>query len=75
MTDLPRGKDETRPRSAFDIFMLGGLEALTTALRRGAPIRDVEELTRLRSRYQGFCEALEHRIKLHGMDDVLEDIE
>ncbi len=76
MTDLPRGKDETRPRSAWAIFILGGFEALTTALRRGNPIRDVDDLQLLAARSSAFCAALDARMKQHGMDEeVLEDFE
>ena len=75
MTDIPRGPDTSTPRSAWAIFMLGGFEALTTALRRGQAIRDVDDLTMLRSRYGAFCAALDARLEAHGMSDLIEDDE
>jgi hypothetical protein len=67
MTDLPRIPGSTTPRSAFDIFMLGGFEALTAALRRGHPIRDIDDLTKLARRFSAFNAALEERLNAHGI--------
>ena len=75
MTDIPRGPDTSTPRSAWAIFMLGGFEALTTALRRGQAIRDVDDLLKLRGRFSAFNAALDARLDAHGMSELIEDDE
>lgn len=75
MTNIPRAPDSSSARSAFDIFMLGGFEALTNALHRGTPIRDVEDLTALRRRYAAFNAALEARLSQHRMEGLLDETE
>ena len=62
MPDLPRANDITRKRSAWDVFVTGGLEALTTALRRGQAFRDVEDLITLQRRFSAFSAALDERL-------------
>lgn len=62
MPDLPRATDETRKRSAWDVFITGGFEALTNALRRGHAFRDVEDLKTLQWRFAAFSAALDERL-------------
>lgn len=71
--NLPRAKDATRPRSASSIFLLEGFERLTSALRRGDPFESLDDLITLRNRYSAFCRALEDRLRLQGMDELLEE--
>lgn len=70
---LPRANDITRPRSASSVMLQDGFERLTTALRRGDPFDDLDDLVRLRSRYKAFCAALEDRLRLQGLSEILDD--
>jgi hypothetical protein len=74
-TGIPRGKDTTRPRTAFAIVMLEGFERLTSALRRGDPFSEdaLTDMLALRRRYDAFSETLEARLQAHGMEELLED--
>jgi hypothetical protein len=75
MTALPRANDQTRPRTVFGIFVIEGIERMTMGLRRGDPFsaEAVDDMVTLRRRYAGFCEALDARLRHHGMDDDLID--
>jgi hypothetical protein len=48
MDGLPRVKDTTRPRDAFHLMVLGGIERTTEALRRGDPF-DAQSLADMRA--------------------------
>jgi len=66
MTGLPRAKDETRPRDAFALLYLDGIERLTTALRRGdafsaQALADMQALDR---RWHAFSAALRDRLSV-----------
>lgn len=66
MTGLPRAKDETRPQDTFDLMVLGGIERLTTALRRGDPFSEkaLNEMIALDRRLSAFSAALHNRLPL-----------
>ena len=71
MPALPRHKDTTSPRDAFKVIVLGGLESMTTALRRGDAInaQSVAEIEAVCNRADALRAALESRLA------VLEDEE
>ena len=71
MPGLPRAKDETRPREAFNILILESIERLTMALRRGDPFtaQGLADMQALERRLSAFRDALEIRTS------VLEDNE
>lgn len=64
MSGLPRAKDETRPQDAFAIMVLGGIERLTTSLRRGDPFSEkaLNEMLALDRRLSAFSQALHDRL-------------
>lgn len=66
MTGLPRAKDETRPQDAFSVVMLGGIERLTTSLRRGDPFSEkaLQDMLALDRRLSAFSTALHSRLPL-----------
>lgn len=66
MSGLPRMKDCTRPHDAFTIVMIGGIERLTTALRRGDPFSEkgLQEMLKLDQRLSAFSAALHDRLPL-----------
>lgn len=66
MTDLKAIDRPQRPRSAFDVFIVGGMEALTEALRRGRAFRDVDDLVTLQRRCEAFSAALSDRLEHNG---------
>lgn len=63
MADLKAVERPQRPRSAFDVFVTGGMEALTEALRRGRAFRDVDDLVILQRRCDAFSAALNDRLE------------
>ena len=71
MPALPRHKDQTRPRDAFRLILIEGLERMTTALRRGDPLdaRSVEEIEQVCRRADALQEALHGRLHLVESDD------
>lgn len=75
MTGLPRAADTTRPRTAYGLMVLEGIERLTTALRRGDPFSadGLDDMVQLRRRLDAFGRALDDRLHLQGMTDILED--
>jgi len=72
MNGLPRASDLTRPRTAYGLMVLEGIERLTTALRRGDPFSadGLEDMLQLRRRLEAFGSALDARLQAHG---VIED--
>ena len=63
MPGLPKAPSQTPPRDAFAVMVLGGVENLTHALRRGdafseRALRDMEKLQR---RLEAFSAALNAR--------------
>lgn len=66
VTGLPRAKDETRPQDAFDLMVLGGIERLTTSLRRGDAFSEkaLNEMLALDRRLAAFSAALHNRLPL-----------
>ena len=71
MTGLPRAKDETRAREAFDLLVIDGIERLTTALRRGDAFteRGLRDMEKIRSRLNAFSQALDSRLALVEEDE------
>lgn len=72
MAGLPRVADSRQPREAWDIFVEGGFERLTTALMKGDPFseRGLNQMKRLANRYGAFVNALDARTKpLERKDD------
>jgi hypothetical protein len=69
MTGLRRAKDETRPQDAFALVVLGGVERMTSALRRGDPFSEkaLSDMLALERRLTAFSAALQARLP------VLED--
>ena len=70
MSGLPRAKDETRPQDAFAVMVIGGVERLTYALRRGDPFseRALNDLLALQRRLQAFSDALDARLPVTEED-------
>ena len=66
MTGLPKTRDTTRPREAFNILVLESVERLTMALRRGDAFSDqgLADMQGLRRRLDAFGKALDDRISL-----------
>ena len=64
MSGLPRAKDQTRPRDAFALVVLDGVERMTTALRRGDPFseRALSDMLALDRRLSAFSTALHDRL-------------
>ncbi len=73
MTALPEAPARRTPRSAFAVFITGGMEALTRALIRGDAFDDMEDLIVLHRRCTAFQMALSARIDAAGV--VIEDDE
>lgn len=76
MTGLPRATDTTTHRSVFGLMLLDSFERLTNALRRGDPFSEtaLDDMRKLRSRYGAFADALDARLKFHGLiEDDLSD--
>lgn len=69
MSGLPRSQDTTRPHDAWGLFVLGGVEKMTMALRRGDPFseRALNDMQQLQRRLAAFSDALDARVS------VLED--
>lgn len=63
---LPRAKDQTRPRDTFQIMVLGPVEQMTTALRRGDAFsaQALAEMHELSRRLKAFQRALDDRLSL-----------
>lgn len=70
MKGLARAKDQTRPQDAFALMVLGGVERLTGALRRGEPFseRALNDMLALDRRLAAFSEALKSRLTLTETD-------
>lgn len=70
---IPRGPDTLRPRTAYGLVVLDGIERLTTALRRGDPFSSeaLDDMAQLRRRLEAFAHALEDRLQAHAI--VLEE--
>lgn len=66
MTGLPRANDTTKAQDAFGLVIIGGVERLTTALRRGDPFTEkgLQEMLTLDRRLQAFSDALAARLPL-----------
>lgn len=66
MSGLPRMKDTTRPHDAFSLVLIGGIERLTTSLRRGDPFSEkgLQEMLALQRRLSAFSDALDARLPL-----------
>jgi hypothetical protein len=66
MTGLTRAKDETRPQDAFTVMVLGGIERLTHALRKGDPFSEkaLHDMQALDRRLRAFSDALSARLPL-----------
>jgi len=71
VTTLPEAKTSRRPRSAFAIFIEGGMEALTRALYRGDAFDNMDDLATLHRRCTAFQMALSARVDAAGI--VIED--
>lgn len=73
MTGLPRGADTSRPRDCWQVMVLGGIERLTDALRRGEPFdaQSLSEMNALRMRLSAFDAALSARLR--AAEIVMED--
>jgi hypothetical protein len=74
MAALPRANDQTRPRTVFAIFVLEGIERMTTALRRGDPFsaEAVGDMVALHRRFAAFSDALDARLHSHGMGVLID---
>lgn len=66
MAGLPRAKDTTRPQDAFALVVVGGVERMTTALRRGDPFGEkaLQDMLALQRRLAAFSDALDARMPL-----------
>ena len=66
MTGLPRSKDNSRPREAFNILVLESVERLTHALRRGDAFtaQGLADMQALSRRLSAFKDALDERLEL-----------
>ena len=66
MSGLPRMKDTTRPQDAFALVLIGGVERLTTALRRGDPFSEkaLQDMLQLQRRLSAFSDALDDRMPM-----------
>lgn len=66
MSGLPRAKDVTRAHDAFTLVLIGGVERMTTALRRGDPFSEkgLQEMLQLQRRLGAFSDALDARLPL-----------
>ena len=73
MTALPEAKTARKPRSAFTVFIEGGMEALTRALYRGDAFDNMDDLATLHRRCTAFQMALSARVDAAGI--VIEDDE
>lgn len=64
MAGLPRDKDTTRPQDAFTLIVVGGIERLTTSLRRGDPFSEkaLHDMLALQRRLAAFSDALDARM-------------
>ena len=63
---LPRAKDQTRPRDTFAIMVLGPVEHMTTALRKGDAFsaQALADMQALSNRLGAFQDALDSRLSL-----------
>lgn len=68
MNGLPRIADTSRPRDCWSVMVLGGIERLTDALRRGDPFdaQSLSDMNALRMRLSAFDAALSARIRAAG---------
>lgn len=66
MTGLPRVADASRPRDAWTVMVLGGVERLTDSLRRGDAFdeQSLHDMRALRNRLKAFSDALNLRESL-----------
>ena len=66
MPALPRQKDTTRPRDCWAIMVLGGIEKVTEALRRGDAFdaQSVAEMQALCRRLDALKAALDERLSV-----------
>jgi len=69
MTGLPRVHSTLRRRPVWDRVLLGGLENMTQWLMSGAEVSadDLSDMRALRSRLQGFANALDARERAAGV--------
>ena len=65
MNGLPRIADTSRPRDCWQVMVLGGIERLTDALRRGDPFdaQSLADMNALRMRLSAFDAALAARLR------------
>lgn len=63
---LPRHNDASRPRDCWAVMVLGGVERMTEALRRGDPFdaQSVADMEQLARRLGAFKDALEMRLAI-----------
>ena len=76
MNDLPPADDVHRKADLAEVFLIQGIERLTSMLRRGNnrwDSRSLNQMLKLRSRYEAFNSALEMRVRAAGMDQVLDE--
>ena len=68
MSGLPRVKDATRPRDCWAVMVVGGVERLTEALRRGDAFdaQSLDDMDDLCRRLDAFRNALDMRKQLVG---------
>lgn len=65
MNGLPRIADTSRPRDCWQVMVLGGIERLTEALRRGEAFdaQSLADMNALRMRLSAFDAALTARLR------------
>ncbi len=70
---LPRAADTSRPRDCWAIMVLGGVERLTEALRRGDAFdrQSLADMRELRRRLGAFEQALTLREREAGLTEEL----
>lgn len=75
MHGLPKAPDTDRPREAWDVVVLWGIERLTHSLRRGDSysMRGLHDMQALQRRLQAFSDALDMRLKMAREAEVIED--
>jgi len=71
MNGLPRVHSTLRRRPVWDRVLLGGIENMTQWLMSGAEVTadDLSDMRALRSRLQGFANALEARERAAGITE------
>ena len=75
MNGLPKAPDKDRPREAWEVMVLSGVERLTHSLRRGDSysMRALNDMLALQRRLQAFSDALEMRLEQARDPEVIED--